>query len=251
MFEVAASYDRYMGRFSSGLAPGIADLAGVVPERHVLDVGCGPGALTGELVARVGPSRVVAVDPSAPFGEALRSRYPGVVVLVAAAERLPLEDDRFDVALAQLVVHFMEDPVAGLCEMARVTRSGGSVAASVWDFGGDRSPVSPFWRAARAVDPSAPGESALPGAHAGHLRRLFADAGLVNITDAELTVTADMSGFDDWWEPFEFGVGPGGAYLSGLTDATRVAVKERCRAEVPEGPFTLEATAWATTGTVR
>ena len=129
-FDVAAeAYDRFMGRYSRQLSPQLAELAGVDGGQRVLDVGCGPGALTAELVARVGTAAVSAVDPSEPFVEAARARNPGVEVVQASAEALPFPDRTFDAALAQLVVHFMRDPVAGLAEMARVTRRGGVVAA--------------------------------------------------------------------------------------------------------------------------
>src|SRR4051794_24882636 len=107
-FEVSgAAYDRFMGRYSRPLAPQLADFAGIASGQRALDVGSGPGALTAELVARLGPSAVVAVDPSAPFVDALRERLPDVETAQASAESLPYEDGSFDAALAQLVVHFM------------------------------------------------------------------------------------------------------------------------------------------------
>ena len=141
-FVVAAeSYDRFMGRYSVQLGPQLATFAGVIAGMRALDVGCGPGALTSVLVDRVGADQVSAVDPSPPFVEAVRARYPGVTVLQASAESLPFPDRAFDAAIAQLVVHFMADPVAGLAEMARVTRPGGVVAASVWDHAGGLGPL--------------------------------------------------------------------------------------------------------------
>ena len=80
-FEVEAdAYDRFMGRYSSLLAGPFADLAEIRFGQRVLDVGCGPGALTGELVVRVGAASVSAVDPSESFVAAARLRYPGVDV---------------------------------------------------------------------------------------------------------------------------------------------------------------------------
>ena len=118
-FSVAAGdYDRFMGRYSIPLAERFADFAGVAAGSQVVDVGCGPGALTHELVDRLGPDAVSAVDPSESFVAAATERLPGVTVQRAAAEHLPFEDGRFDAALAQLVVHFMADPVAGLREMS-------------------------------------------------------------------------------------------------------------------------------------
>src|SRR6516162_5605672 len=114
-----------MGQYSEPLAARFADLAGVRPGQRLLDVGCGPGALTAELVRRVGPGAVSAAEPSAPFAAAARDRLPGVDVRLAAAEQLPFPDDAFDAVLAQLVVHFMADPVQGLREMARVSRPDG------------------------------------------------------------------------------------------------------------------------------
>ena len=153
-FDVAAeAYDRFMGRYSRLLSPQLADLAGVRGGQRVLDVGCGPGALTAELVARLGAASVAAVDPSQSFVAAIRTRFPGVDVHEAPAERLPFADGAFDAAIAQLVVHFMSDPVAGLTEMARVVRRDGVVAACVWDHAGQHGPLSLFWQAAREIDP--------------------------------------------------------------------------------------------------
>ena len=98
---------------------------------------------------------VAAIDPSEQFVDAMRERHPGVDVRQGVAEQLPFADGAFDVALAQLVMHFMTDPVAGVRDMARVTRSGGAVAVSVWDLAGGRAPISPFWRGAIALDPGA------------------------------------------------------------------------------------------------
>ena len=155
----------------------------------MLDVGCGPGALTTELVKRLGPAAVSAVDPSEPFVAAARERHPGVSVQRAAAEELPFSDREFDAALAQLVVHFMADPVAGLREMARVTREGGVVAACVWDHAGGKGPLSVFWEAARQVDPEVEDESELAGAREGHLAELLQEAGLREIEDGVLSVS--------------------------------------------------------------
>ena len=248
-FEVAAdAYDRFMGRYSVPLAPSFADFAGVVAGQRAIDVGCGPGALTTELVGRVGTDAVTAVDPSEPFVAAARERHPGVTVERASAEQLPFEDDGFDTALAQLVVHFMADPVGGLREMARVTREQGVVAASVWDHGGGRGPLSPYWSAVHEIDPNVADESKLAGAREGHLTELFAAAGLREIEEKPLEVHAQHPTFEDWWEPFELGVGPAGAYVAGLDPESRAELRERCRERLPEAPFVLTARAWAARG---
>jgi SAM-dependent methyltransferase len=250
-FTVAAdAYDRFMGRYSGPLASGLADLAGVVPGQRALDVGCGPGALTAELVRRLGPRSVAAVDPSEPFVAAARERHPGVDVRRSAAEELPFADDEFDAALAQLVVNFMADPDAGLREMARVTAPGGVVAACVWDHAGGEGALGLFWAAARELDPGVADESLLPGSREGHLAELFAEAGLRDVEADALVVTVEHPTFADWWEPFELGVGPAGSYAAGLDDERRDALRERCRSKLPPEPFTLRLKAWAARGLV-
>ncbi|HTJ36321.1 MAG TPA: class I SAM-dependent methyltransferase [Dactylosporangium sp.] len=248
-FDVTAdAYGRFMGRYSEPLAPRFADLAGVAAGARVLDVGCGAGALTAELVARLGPDAVSAVDPSEPFVAAARDRLPGVDVRLSPAEHLPFPDDTFDAALAQLVVHFMADPVAGLHEMARVTRPGGTVAACVWDHAGGTSPLAAFWRAVESMDPSAPDESGLAGAREGHLAELFAAAGLHGISSTVLTVRVAFPDFDTWWEPFTLGVGPAGDYVSHLDEPGRAELRARCATLLPPAPFEITASAWTALG---
>ena len=250
-FAVAAdAYDRFMGRYSALLAPPFADLAGVGSRQRVLDVGCGPGALTSELVERVGASEVSAVDPSEQFVAAARERHPGVDVRRAAAEELPFAEGEFDAALAQLVVHFMADPVRGLAEMARVTRAGGVVAACVWDHAGEQTPLAPFWQAVHELDPDAEDESELAGGREGHLAELFGGAGLREVEETALPVRVEHASFEEWWEPFTLGVGPAGSYVTALDSAQQLELRERCRQRLPPAPFTLSARAWAARGLV-
>jgi SAM-dependent methyltransferase len=248
-FNVAAeAYDRFMGRYSTLLAPQLADLAGVRAGQRALDVGSGPGALTAELVRRLGPQAVAAVDPSRSFVAAVRARYPGVTVLEASAAQLPFPDRSFDAALAQLVVHFMADPVVGLSEMARVTRRHGVVAACVWDHAGGQGPLSLFWQAARSLDPDVDDESLLAGTRAGHLAELFEAAGLREIEEAVLSADLEHPSFEEWWEPFAGGVGPAGSHVAGLDPERQAELRERCRSLLPPAPFVLTGRAWAARG---
>jgi SAM-dependent methyltransferase len=244
----ADAYDRFMGKFSGPLAPLFCDFAGIEAAGRVLDVGCGPGALVAELVRRVGAGSVAAVDPAEQFVAAAQARYPGVEISRGSAEQLPFGGDEFDAALAQLVVHFMSDPVAGLGEMRRVTRRGGTVAACVWDHGGGEGPLSPFWNAVLALDPDAQDESHLAGARRGHLTELFGDAGIEDVEETSLAVSVQHATFDEWWEPFTLGVGPPGAYLAEHDAERQADVRERCREMLGAGPVTITARAWAARG---
>ncbi|HEX2625314.1 MAG TPA: class I SAM-dependent methyltransferase [Candidatus Limnocylindrales bacterium] len=250
-FNVAAdAYDAFMGRYSKLLVGQMADLARLRAGDRAIDVGSGPGALTTELVRRLGADHVTAVDPSEPFVTAARERHPGVEVQVAGAEALPFPDATFDAALAQLVVHFMIDPVAGIREMARVTRPGGTVVACVWDFAGGRSPLSPFWDAVAAQEPGNAGESRYAGARQGHLVEIFRAAGLADVEEHVLEADNTHATFEDWWVPFAGGVGPAGAHAKALAPEARLALAESIRATLPPAPFTIRARAWAATGRV-
>jgi SAM-dependent methyltransferase len=211
----------------------------------VLDVGCGPGALTAELSRRFGPEAVTAVDPSETFVAAVHVRHPSVHVERAAAEQLPFEDQMFDAALAQLVVHFMADPVAGLREMVRVVKPGGTVAACVWDHAGGRGPLGLFWDAAREIDPLVHDESQMAGVRQGHLRELLAAAGAREIEEGLVSIEAQHPSFEDWWEPFLLGVGPAGGFVSRLDPEHRERLRELCRSRLPTGSFVVSASAWA------
>lgn len=249
-FDVGAdAYGRFMGRYSEPLAAAFVQLAGVAPGKRALDVGCGAGALTAELVTLLGAEAVSAVDPSESFVAAARSRLPDVDVRHSSAEELPYPDGSFDCVLASLVVSFMTDPVAGLAEMARVTRPGGVVGATVWDHAGASGPLSPFWGAVLELDSEAHDESALAGVREGQLAELFDAAGLHDLDSTTLTVHVALADFSDWWEPFTLGVGPAGDYVARLDDDGRQRLKARCaQLFPPSGPFEVAASAWTVLG---
>jgi SAM-dependent methyltransferase len=247
----ADHYDRFMGRYSTPLATALADFADIHAGQHVLDVGCGPGALTHELAARVGAGAVAAVDPAPMFAAACRERNPGADVRVGVAEELPWPDGTFDAALACLVLAFLRDPDLGVHEMARVVRPGGTVAACMWDIAsGGMTMLRLFWDAARVFEPTAAGENRAPGTASGDIVDRFERAGLRDVTAGELTARTGYAGFDDFWEPFTHGVGPAGQYLAAQSAERQEDIREQCRAALPPGPFELEARAWCARGVV-
>jgi ubiquinone/menaquinone biosynthesis C-methylase UbiE len=249
-FVVAAEgYDRLMGRYLPSLGPAFADAAGITSGMRVLDVGCGPGGLTGELARRVGAGAVAALDPSPPFVQACRERHPGVDVQIGVAEQLPFSDEEFDAALACLVVGFLNDAHAGVLEMSRVIRLGGTVAACFWDAA-NMPAIQLFWRAAAQVDPTRSGEMARLGSREGDLAALLTHAGLREVEETTLAARASYRDFDDWWTPIAQGIGPAGAYYLSLDDTHRVAVRDACEQQVGhlDSAFVLEARAWCVRG---
>lgn len=251
-FDVTGeAYDRFMGRYSRPLAVKLTDWLEISPGQRALDVGCGPGVWTERLVERLGAAHVSAIDPSPRFIAACRERFPDVDVRQGSAEALPYADGSFDVAGACLVVHFMADPVAGVAEMARVTRQGGWVGATTWDLAGGREPMAPMWQVVRRRDPAHPGERSLPGGTTGQLEEMFQRAGLDQVEGTELAVTVTHPSFEEWWEPYLHGVGPIGEAIAALDDAGRDRLRAECRELLGPGPFDITATAFAGRGRVR
>lgn len=249
--SAAEHYDRFMGRYTEPLARALADEVGVAEGMRVVDVGCGPGGLTAELAARAGAGNVAAIDPAPQFVAACAERNPGADVREGVAEQLPWEDGAFDAALSCLVIAFMKDPDAGVREMARVTKPGGKVGACMWDIAnGGMTMLRMFWEAMRTVKPDAGGELDLPGTREGEIAERMERVGLREVSADFLTVSVEYAGFDDFWEPFTFAVGPSGQALAALEEEKKETVREALRTELPDGSFTLDARAWCATAVV-
>ncbi len=246
------SYDRFMGRYSAEIAPRFADLAGVTAPMTALDVGCGPGALTRELVRRLGAGAVSACDPSPGFVETCQARNPGVTVKAGPAEALPFADSVFDVTLAQLVLHFLNDPRLGISEMMRVTKSGGRIGGVVWDLTGGMELFRLVGEAAQAIGPiSASYNRSVKFGGPGEIAEFFAAAGLVSIDERLLTVLVTYEDFDDLWTTLQSAAGPTATFMNALSPEELPRLREALHAILgnPPAAFTLEATARAVIGT--
>jgi SAM-dependent methyltransferase len=247
----AETYDRHVGRYSSALGRELVRVAGVQPPMRALDVGAGTGKLTGVLAELLGEENVAAVDPSDQFASALRTRFPHAEIQHAAAEALPFADSSFDASFAQLVVNFMRDPELGVAEMIRVVRAGGIVAAAVWDYPVGMTLLTTFWDAVAALGGSEADErTAMRFDEEGELAGFWRQAGLGDVEEGAIVVSATYESFDDLWEPFGTGVGPAGAHAASLPPPAQ----EELRAEFhrrlgsPAGPFELDARAWYAVG---
>ncbi|MFF9320172.1 class I SAM-dependent methyltransferase [Streptomyces sp. NPDC014735] len=109
------------------------------PGMTVLDVGCGPGTITADLAALVAPGRVTAVDTSREVLDraaevAAERGLDGIEFATADVHALDFPDDSFDIVHAHQVLQHVTDPVRALCEMRRVCRPGGIVAARDSDY---------------------------------------------------------------------------------------------------------------------
>jgi SAM-dependent methyltransferase len=247
------AYDAFMGRYSRSLATVFADAAGVTLGQSALDVGCGPGALTGELVYRLGAGAVSACDPSPPFVAECAARHPSVDVRLGRAEEIPFGDSSFDNVMAQLVLHFVTHADQAAREMRRVARPGGVVAACVWDFAEGMEMLRCFWDAALAVDGDAPDEArTMRFGREGEIADLLDTAGFDEIIETTLSVSSSYIGYDELWSGFLAGIGPAGSFCVSLSDDKRTDLRGELfrRVGSPDGPFTLTATARCARGRV-
>jgi ubiquinone/menaquinone biosynthesis C-methylase UbiE len=250
-FKVAAeAYDRFIGRYSRALAPRFLSFA-EISAGPVLDVGCGPGSLAAALAELLGGTGVAAVDPSEPFVAACRARVPGADVRLASAEDLPFDTGTFEAALMQLVLSFVGDPDQALAEARRVVRPGGTVAACTFEANGFAI-VKTFWDAARRFEPDAPDDAHLPFRRIEELLDLWRRAGAHDVVTGVIDLETTYDGFEDFWAPFAFGIGPAGGYLVEQPADRREAIRDACFELLgqPAGGFTLPARVLAIRGRV-
>lgn len=258
MFAASAGYERFMGRWSQLLAPPYIAFAGVKDGQRVLDVGTGTGSVAAAAETRMPASDIVGIDPSQAFiayakknAKSARAQFE-----VGDAQALKFKDASFDQTLALLVMNFIPDHGKAIAEMRRVTRPQGTVSACVWDYDAGMQMLRFFWDEAVALDPAIEpkDERHMKLSRQGQLGDLWKKAGLVNVQEAPLVIDQAFSSFNDYWEPFTKGAGPGGAYVVSLSPDRRQQLEARMRNRLlggrQDGPFALTARAWCIRGVV-
>jgi trans-aconitate methyltransferase len=254
----SATYEAYMGRWSRPVAEAAIAWLGLPSRLAWLDVGCGTGALTEVILDAADPREILGVDPSVDFIGAATAHIidSRVRFAIGDASTLPAPNDAYDVVLAGLVLHFVPDPQPAIREMMRAARPGGTVAAYVWDFAGERQFTRYLWQVATALDPAASAQD--PSLHAPlcqpePLATLFAGAGLRDVTVQAVVVPTVFRDFDDYWQPHLLGgSSPAQRYVMSLGAGSRTALRERLHAMLPmadDGSIPLLGNVWAVRGT--
>lgn len=251
------AYEPYVGRWSRPVAREFVDWLAVRPGARWLDIGCGTGALAETILKRANPVQVDGIDPSEGFLAVAREQVRDARVRfnVGDARRLPVESATYDAVVSALVLNFIPDLPAGMTEMARAVRPGGTVAGYVWDYVGKMELMRYFWDAAVALNPAALERDEgrrFPICQPGPLQQLFEGAGLKKVEVRSIDVPTHFRDFDDYWTPFLGGQFPAPDYAMSLDEAARAALRERIRAHLPiaaDGSVSLIARAWAVRGT--
>jgi len=256
----ARAYEHLMGRWSMRLAKKLIAFGGLETGDRVLDVGCGTGSMALALAARSEPIQIVGIDIAEPYiaFAAARSTDPRLSFVTGDAVALELPAGSFDRCFSLLALNFMSNPARALDGMRRVTRSGGIVAAAVWDFAGGLVYQRIFWDIAAALDPDAElargRHFSSPLTRQGELAAAFEVAGLHDVEQASLTIRMEYSEFTDYWEPIANAQGPVGDYVKQLRpdrlQSLAAALRRAYLAGSPDGPRSMAATAWAARGLV-
>jgi SAM-dependent methyltransferase len=252
------AYEPYVGRWSRLVARDFIDWLEAGSSQRWLDVGCGTGALTQTVLQRAAPTHILGIDQSDGFIAYARRAVtdPRAVFQVADASALPVETAAFDAAIAGLVINFIPDTPKAAAEMVRAVRTGGIVAAYVWDYAGEMQMMRRFWDAAVALDPSALDKDEgkrFPLCRPEPLAALCRAAGLNDVETRAIDIPTVFQNFDDFWVPFLSGQAPAPGYCMSLSEERRQALRERLRSMLPaerDGGIPLMARAWAVKGRV-
>lgn len=252
-------YELQMGRFARVLAPKFIDFVELADSGQLLDAGCGTGALSTEVLQRTQLVEVIGVDISAAYAAHANATISNLRASFSQGDLTDLrfDDHSFDQVMSQLVLMFVPDAEKAVRELVRVTKPGGTVSATIWDFQGGLMFMRFVYDIIAMIGPN--GEEFRqqawnrPLVHQGELGRAWRAAGLVDCREGEITIRTNFESFFDYWQPFDGEDGPVPAYLRKITKDDRQRIKDAiqcaylCGAE--DGPRSYIATSWVVVGT--
>ena len=237
LFTDGAAYERLMGRWSRRAGDVFLKWLEAPKGLRWLDVGCGTGVFTEQVIQGCAPAAVVGIDPSAE-----QLAFAGTVPALATAElrvadgqALPFPDNSFDMAVMALVIHFVPDPAKAVAEMARVLRPGGRAASYVWDYTQGGSPVAPVGAAMKAMGldasrPPSAGATAVPA-----LEELWRGAGFGAIETRTIDIPIEFADFEEFWETMTLPVGHAGMAIARMAPEERERLRRALRDRMPPG----------------
>lgn len=247
------SYEAYMGRWSRHIAAEFIRWLKHPNALEWLEIGCGTGALSSEVLSACKPKSLVCIDSSEGFVKLARQSIQSTAAefRVASAEEIPISDQSMDCVVSALALNFISDKAMALSEMRRVLKPKGCLAFYVWDYpGGGVEFMRSFWRAAVTCDPSASEyteDKRFPYCTEEGLSELVANAGFREIQTTALEVLSVFRSFDDLWIPFTLGAGPAPGYCSNLSADDREELRRTLKSQLKigsDGTIALNLRAW-------
>jgi SAM-dependent methyltransferase len=199
-FDDGAAYERIMGVWSQLAGEQFLGWLAPATDQHWVDVGCGNGAFTELIAQRCAPVSVDGVDPSEGQLAFARTRPASRIARFKQGDAmaLPYADKSFDVATMALVIFFVPDPAKGVAEMARVVRTGGSVAAYAWDMYGGGFPWESVQSELRALGQKIVYPPSADASRIDTMRQLWVSAGIGDVETREITVHRTFQDFDEF-----------------------------------------------------
>jgi ubiquinone/menaquinone biosynthesis C-methylase UbiE len=253
LFTDGAAYEQLMGRWSRRVGDVFVQWIGAPPNLRWLDIGCGTGVFTEQVVRDCAPAAVTGIDPS-PEQLAFAEQRAGLgraEFCVGDAQDLPFADESFDIAVMALVVHFIPDPAKAAAEMARVLRPGGWGTAYVWDFTKAGSPTAPLAAAVKAIGLEAPTPPSPDATSSAALRDLWRGAGLAELEERTIVIPVEFADFEEFWSSMTVPVGPVGQAIAAMTPDSRGRLRKALEQRMPvraDGRVVYEARANAIKG---
>lgn len=255
-FNDGAAYERLMGRWSRKVGREFLRWCNVPAGGRWLDVGCGNGAFTEEIVAHAQPSAVQGIDPSPAQIDYARKRTGTAMARldVGDAQALPYGNAEYDAAVMALVIAFVPDPAKGVAELVRVLKPGGLAATYMWDIPAGGVPTAPFYRTLKQMGMDAAQPPSAEISAREPLERLWREAGLADVEMTEFRITVHFIDFEDFWQANTLPVGPQAARIKALAPEQVDELKRRLREQLKpaaDGSISYEAVANAVKGRKR
>jgi ubiquinone/menaquinone biosynthesis C-methylase UbiE len=254
-FTDGKAYETFMGRWSR--LAGRKFLSWVNPPKGLnwIDVGCGNGAFTEELIAHAAPASVTGVDPSEGQISFARSRFNAgkVDLRIADACALPFADNSFDAASMALVIVFVSDPAKAASELARVVKPGGIAATYMWDMPGGGFPHVALSKALQSLDLPMPSRPNPDAANRDVMLGIWEKAGFHAVETEVIRIETVYADAENYWQSATVPGGPSAKAIDDLSPADKARLKARLREilpSAPDGRIVFEAFANAVKGRV-
>jgi SAM-dependent methyltransferase len=255
LFTDGEAYERLMGRWSRLVGQKFLDWLDTPKNLQWLDVGCGNGAFTEEIITRCAPATVMAIDPSNEQLVYARTRPVAKMVQfqVGDAQKLSFGNATFDVTITALVLSFLSDPAKAVAEMARVTCPGGCVASYMWDIQGGGSPTTAIYAAMESLGLALPVRPNPAASRLEAMHDFWEMAGLETIETRVIRIPVSYANFNDFWDSNSVPIGPQGKVIASMSPGTREQLRTRLREQLPaasDGQILYESFANAAKGRV-